>query len=128
VSAALTWLALRAAVRAGDQLSAVVTVQLFGLLVSPISWSHHWLWIIPLVLWTAYGTRHPARLAIAAAWIVVTGADVITFLINQQPSIWEFARPWPLTALGWVYPALGLLTLAATPKLLHVRHRAEVAL
>ena len=128
VSAALTWFALRAAVRAGDQLAAVVTVQLFGLLVSPISWSHHWLWIIPLVLWTVYGATHPARLAIAAAWVVVTGADVITFLIDQQPSIWEIPRPWPLSALGWVYPALGLLTLAATPALLRVRQRAEVAL
>jgi alpha-1,2-mannosyltransferase len=128
VSAALTWFALRAAVRAGDQLAAVITVQLFGLLVSPISWSHHWLWIIPLVLWMVYGATHPGRLAIAAAWVVVTGADVITFLINQQPSIWEIPRPWPLSALGWVYPALGLLTLAATPRLLRVRHRAEVVL
>jgi alpha-1,2-mannosyltransferase len=120
VSAALTWLALRAAVRAGDELAAVVTVQLFGLLVSPISWSHHWLWIIPLVLWTAHGTGRPGRLALAAAWVVVTGADVITFLVLQQPSIWEIPRPWPLAALGWVYPALGLLTLAVMPRLLNV--------
>ena len=58
----------------------------------------------------------------------VTGADVITFLINQQPSIWDIPRPWPLALLGWVYPALGLLTLAAMPKLLRVGQRAGVAL
>jgi alpha-1,2-mannosyltransferase len=125
VSAALTWFAVRAAVRAGDELAALLAVQLFGLLISPISWSHHWLWIIPLVLWMAYGARH---LALTVAWVVATGSDVITFLINQQPSIWEIPRPWPLAALGWVYPALGLLTLAAVPKLLRVGQRAEVAL
>ncbi|GGU27722.1 glycosyltransferase 87 family protein [Lentzea flava] len=125
VSAALTWFAVRAAVRAGDELAALLSVQLFGLLISPISWSHHWLWIIPVVLWMAYGARHAA---LAVAWVVVTGSDVITFLINQQPSIWEIPRPWPLAALGWAYPALGLLTLAAVPKLLRVGQRAEVAL
>ena len=128
VSAVLTWFALRAAVRAGDQLAAVVVVQMFGLLVSPISWSHHWLWVIPAVLWMAYGARHSGRLALAGAWVVVTASDVITFLINQQPSIWEIPRPWPLAALGWVYPALGLVTLAATPALLRTKQRSGVAL
>ncbi|MFS8096758.1 glycosyltransferase 87 family protein [Lentzea alba] len=128
VSAALTWFALRAAVRAGDTLAAVLVVQFFGLLVSPISWSHHWLWVIPLVLWVAYGATGRGRLAIAAAWVVVTGVDVITFLIDQQPSIWEIPRPWPLAVLGWVYPALGLLTLAAVPKLLRAESRADAAL
>ncbi|SEQ29426.1 mannosyltransferase [Lentzea albida] len=109
VSAALTWCALRAAVRAGDGLAAVVVVQLFGLLVSPISWSHHWLWVIPLVLWLVYGRRN---LVLAGVWVVAVCSDVITVLIDLQPSIWEIPRPWPLAALGWVYPALALVTLA----------------
>ncbi|MFC6089917.1 mannosyltransferase [Saccharothrix lopnurensis] len=120
VSAVLTGFALRAAVRAGDTLITVVAVQLFGLLLSPISWSHHWLWVIPLVLWLVHGVpgRGWRAVALAAAWVVVTGADLITFLIDQQPSIWEIPRPWPLAALGWAYPALGLLTLAVVPRLL----------
>ncbi|WP_434445526.1 mannosyltransferase [Lentzea sp. E54] len=121
VSAAVTWFAVRAAVRAQDTLSALVSVQLFGLLISPISWSHHWLWVIPLVLWLVHAHRN---WALAAAWVVATGSDVITFLINQQPSIWEFSRPWPFAALGWVYPALALITLTVTPKLLRVGARA----
>ncbi len=76
----------------------------------------------------AYGARHSGRLALAGAWVVVTASDVITFLINQQPSIWEIPRPWPLAALGWVYPALGLVTLAATPALLRTGQRSGVAL
>ncbi|WP_439656658.1 glycosyltransferase 87 family protein [Lentzea sp. HUAS TT2] len=122
VSAALTWFALRAAVRAGDTLSAVITVQVFGLLVSPISWSHHWLWVIPLVLWLVYGRRN---LLLAAVWVVAVCSDVITILIDLQPSIWEIPRPWPLAALGWVYPALALLTLVVTPTLLDPIPKAE---
>jgi alpha-1,2-mannosyltransferase len=123
VSGALTFFALRNAVRAADALAAVVIVQLFGLLVSPISWSHHWLWAIPVVLWLIYGIRHRRALVLALVWVVATGSDVITFLINQQPSIWEIPRPWPLAALGWVYPALALITLAATPALLRDQER-----
>ncbi|WP_394620673.1 mannosyltransferase [Lentzea sp. JNUCC 0626] len=111
VSAVVTGFALRAAVRAGDTLSAVITVQLFGLLVSPISWSHHWLWVIPLVLWLVYARRN---LVLAGVWAVAVLSDVITVLINLQPSIWEIPRPWPLALLGWVYPALALVTLAVT--------------
>ncbi len=125
VSAVLTWLALRSAVRASDTLAAVLAVQLFGLLVSPISWSHHWLWVVPVVLWLIYAVAGRGALALAGAWVVVTGADLITFLIDRQPSIWEIPRPWPLAALGWAYPALGLLTLAATPALLRTTSKAE---
>ncbi|SDF34699.1 alpha-1,2-mannosyltransferase [Lentzea fradiae] len=118
VSVVLTALALRAAVRAADTLAAVVVVQLFGLLVSPISWSHHWLWVVPLVLWLVHDRRDAV---LAVVWVVATGSDLITVLIDSQPSIWEIPRPWPLAALGWVYPALALLTLAVVPKLLRDR-------
>ncbi len=123
VSAVLTALALRAAVRASDTLAAVVIVQLFGLLISPISWSHHWLWVIPLVLWLVHARHSPV---LAVVWMIAIGSDVITFLIDRQPSIWEIPRPWPLAALGWVYPALALLTLAVVPALLRARERASL--
>ncbi|WP_433260808.1 mannosyltransferase [Actinosynnema sp. CS-041913] len=120
VSAVLTGFALRAAVRAGDTLATVVAVQLFGLLFSPISWSHHWVWVVPLVLWICYGAarRGPLGWSLAAAWVVATGTDLITYLIDQQPSIWEIPRPWPLAVLGWCYPLLALITLAVLPRLL----------
>ncbi|MBB5959691.1 alpha-1,2-mannosyltransferase [Saccharothrix tamanrassetensis] len=127
VSAVLAGFALRAAVRAGDTLATVVAVQLFGLLFSPISWSHHWVWVVPLVLWIGYGAarRGPLAWSLAAAWLVVTGSDLITFLIEQQPSIWEIPRPWPLAALGWCYPLLGLITLAVLPRLLRTDTGAQ---
>jgi alpha-1,2-mannosyltransferase len=113
-SAVLLFFALRAAVRAGDTLASVVSVQFFTLLVSPISWSHHWVWMVPAVLWLVYG-RPPAarRLVVATAvlWSLAGFSFVISFLLNAQVSIWMYSLPWYDAALGWAYPACGLLTL-----------------
>ena len=32
-----------------DQLGSALVVQLFGLLISPISWIHHWVWVVPVM-------------------------------------------------------------------------------
>ncbi|MFB7338739.1 glycosyltransferase 87 family protein [Streptomyces hydrogenans] len=42
-------LAIRAAVR-GDEAVAVVVTAFTALMVSPISWSHHWVWCVPLLI------------------------------------------------------------------------------
>jgi alpha-1,2-mannosyltransferase len=52
--------------RAGDDLGALLAVAIAGLLASPISWSHHWVWAIPAGLWLAPKLRHarwPGRVA-----------------------------------------------------------------
>jgi len=40
-----------------------------GLLASPISWTHHWVWAVPLLVWlaTAAWRRRSAACALAAA-------------------------------------------------------------
>ncbi|MET9329064.1 glycosyltransferase 87 family protein [Tsukamurella sp. NPDC003166] len=42
-------------VRRGDALVALVLVQLLGLLGSPISWIHHFVWVVPLLIWVVHG-------------------------------------------------------------------------
>ncbi|MFE1344265.1 glycosyltransferase 87 family protein [Streptomyces sp. NPDC058757] len=42
-------LAVRAAVR-GDKAVAVLVTAFTALMVSPISWSHHWVWCVPLLI------------------------------------------------------------------------------
>lgn len=51
----------------GDILCAVTT-----LLVSPISWSHHWVWIVPALAWLAFATDAPkwARPAAIAGYLL----------------------------------------------------------
>lgn len=113
VAVVLLVFALRSTGRAGDVLAGVVAVQLFTLLVSPISWSHHWVWVVPAILWLCYGrtTGHRLVTSTVIVWIVATGSYVVSFLLTRQPSIWVIPRPWYLSALGWVYPVCAVLTL-----------------
>jgi hypothetical protein len=55
--------------RRQDWLGAATVTGVTGLLVSPISWSHHWVWIVPalVVLWRG-GTR--SRIAAACGYVL----------------------------------------------------------
>ena len=49
---------------------ALICVAMFGLVVSPVSWSHHWVWALPTVLVTAvvaYRHRNVALAVVTAA-------------------------------------------------------------
>jgi alpha-1,2-mannosyltransferase len=129
ISALLLAWALREALRAGDTLAALLSVQIFGLLVSPISWSHHWVWFMPALMWLLYGRARGRRLIAITAivWILATWSYLISFLLKAQPSIWTIPRPWYLSALGWVYPGCGLLTLVAVAVGLRARTRRPEA-
>ena len=126
VAVALAAWALRSAARARDALAMIVTVQFLGLLVSPISWSHHWVWAVPALMWLVHGVRHRLAAVTAWAWLLAIGSYLISFLLIAQPSIWIIPRPWYLSLLGWVYPAVGLLTLVAVAVVLGQRSRQGV--
>jgi alpha-1,2-mannosyltransferase len=56
--------------RKGYQVAGLLTAALTGLLVSPISWDHHWVWIAPGALTAAHYAvkawrRHATRAAVA---------------------------------------------------------------
>ena len=111
----LAGLALAAAVRARDVLAMIVVIQVIGLLASPVSWSHHWVWIVPALIWTAYGVarRRPVVWLTGVAWVALAGSYLISWLIAAQPSIWTISRPVLYSVLGWAYPAGGVLLLVA---------------
>jgi alpha-1,2-mannosyltransferase len=104
---------LRSAVRAKDVLAGVLSVQFLTLLVSPISWSHHWVWVVPAVLWLLYGRAAGQRAAMVTAivWLVAVSGYVISILLAIQSSIWTIPHPWYAALLGWVYPVCGMVTL-----------------
>ena len=55
--------------RKGYPVPALLTAALTGLLVSPISWDHHWVWIAPGALTAAhYAVRAVRRHEVKAAW------------------------------------------------------------
>lgn len=50
VVAASMWVAVRLH-RAGERLLSVTLVGLTAAVVSPFSWTHHWVWVVPLIVW-----------------------------------------------------------------------------
>ena len=113
VTAVLAFLAWRA-VGTDDRLGGIVVVQLFGLLLSPISWTHHWVWLLPLMIWLLHGPlreRRGARI-LGWGWLALTIVGVPWLLSFAQPTIWVISRPWYLAWAGLIYIVATLVTLA----------------
>jgi alpha-1,2-mannosyltransferase len=122
----VTWVCLRA----GDRTAALLAVQFLGLLISPISWSHHWVWVLPLLLWCLFGPRQRlvAVRVLAIAWVVGTCSYVVSLLIAQQYIGQLASRPWWQAWLGAIYPVLGVVTLVLLGVVsLRARSAREVA-
>jgi alpha-1,2-mannosyltransferase len=68
--------------RAGHPVVGVLTCALTGLLVSPISWDHHWVWIVPGVIVLV---GHGLRARGAVRWACLAGAALITGLFGAWP-------------------------------------------
>jgi len=113
VAAVLGVWAAWACLRAGDRTAGFLAVQITGLLISPISWSHHWVWVLPLLLWCLFGPRQRSISvrALAVGWFVATCSYVVSLLIAQQYIDQPASRPGWQSGLGTVYPLLGLITL-----------------
>ncbi|MGW4483601.1 glycosyltransferase 87 family protein [Amycolatopsis sp. NPDC004368] len=75
------WLVIRYA-RRGETLAALLVTAFYGLLLSPVSWSHHWVWALPLIaLLIRTGRRWWALAAFALfasqiVMLVPNGGDV----------------------------------------------------
>ncbi|MCC9307447.1 glycosyltransferase 87 family protein [Kitasatospora sp. RB6PN24] len=112
-------LALRAAGRRGETLAMVVTVQLLGLLLGPISWSHHYVWFLPTLICLAHGPLRrgrAGRLAVAA-WLVAAGSWVVPAAGKAASHLAPGAAPpWYLVALSWSYPVCAALTFLAVAR------------
>jgi alpha-1,2-mannosyltransferase len=117
---AVAGLLLARRLHAGGRPDRSVLVTAFtALLISPISWSHHWVWCVPLLLVALREARPYALLALAAVftarsfWLVPKqGNGDLRLTWWQQP----FASPYPLTALALlaVAAATALAAVVAT--------------
>ena len=108
VLAVLAWRALD-----GERLGSLLVVELFGLLISPISWTHHWIWLVPLMIWLLDGPwrNRPGARLLGGGWLILTLVGVPWLLSFAQPTIWEIGRPWYLAWSGLVYIVATLVTL-----------------
>ncbi|MEV5006475.1 glycosyltransferase 87 family protein [Streptomyces sp. NPDC055692] len=102
VAAAGLWLACR--VR--QERWGVLLTGLTALLVSPISWSHHWVWCVPLIaVLLAEGRR-----VWAAVTVVLFTARTLWMVPNKGM---ELHLSWWQQPLASPYPLLGLVLLMA---------------
>jgi alpha-1,2-mannosyltransferase len=89
--------------RAGQPVPAMLACALTGLLVSPLSWDHQWVWVAPGIALLAHlGAR--ARGPVRAAWWVA--AAVFLGVFACWPQLWDLSQSG-LTPAGlvWYGPA-----------------------
>ncbi|MGY0024828.1 glycosyltransferase 87 family protein [Streptomyces sp. YJ-C3] len=110
VPAAVVALAgLYAAARARTEAHGIALTAFTALLVSPISWSHHWVWCVPLLAltWAAGHRRTTAAVALLftarTMWLLPHQGD-----LDLQLAWWQqpLASPYPLLGLALVGVAL----------------------
>lgn len=111
---ALTVWAARRVLKA-EPVLALICVAMFGLVVSPVSWSHHWVWALPTVLVAgvvAYRRRHVALAVIAVAGLALMVWTPIPLMPEHQ----ETAAPlWrQLVGGSYVWWAIAVIVAAGT--------------
>jgi len=89
--------------RARQPVPAMLACALTGLLVSPLSWDHHWVWVAPGIALLAHLGAAASRRAVRAAW---WAAGVLLFLVFAcWPQFWNLAQSGLTPAgLGWYAP------------------------
>jgi alpha-1,2-mannosyltransferase len=108
----LVIVAARRALRASQPGLALVLVAIAGLLASPMSWSHHWVWCVPALLVLA----DLGRVHRIPRWLAITG--LVLFLISPHallPHHGAAGEHWALwqQAIGAGYVLWALLLLSA---------------
>jgi alpha-1,2-mannosyltransferase len=104
--------------RRGQRLAGLSCCGLTGVLVSPISWTHHWVWVIPLLV-TMAATAWRRR---SLLWTLATVA-LFTAFSGLDPMPWPGHHPGLLRILeGNLYVVCGLAVLVAAGLLLAREH------
>lgn len=111
VTAVLSALAWRR-IGAEDPLGRIVVVMLFGLLLSPISWTHHWAWVLPLIMWLMLGPMREQTRVLGWVWmaLVYLGPPWLVALADENG--WITGRHWYTVVFGSSYVLATVGTLA----------------
>ena len=97
------------ALRRGEWILAVGSVGLFSLLASPISWSHHWVLLTPMLV--ALGLRRSrTAMALAALGTVLLIRGVIWWVPNRDDLEYQH-QGWQIVE-GNAYVLFGLVVIA----------------
>jgi alpha-1,2-mannosyltransferase len=75
--------------RAGNTFAGLMVCALTALLVSPISWDHHWVWVVPGLAVLVDAAVRAGRGWTRAAWITAAALVVVAF--GAWPRLWPRA-------------------------------------
>jgi alpha-1,2-mannosyltransferase len=101
---------------AGDELLAVGIAALTGLLVSPISWNHHWVWALPAAvgLWRRAGLhRRVGAIGAATAWTAVFAVASMSWWTFTGRDDYRLGGIQNIEAACYVLAGLTLFALVA---------------
>ncbi|MBV8927935.1 MAG: DUF2029 domain-containing protein [Mycobacteriaceae bacterium] len=127
VLAVTVWAAQRV-LRAGEPVLALICIALFGLVVSPVSWSHHWVWALPSVLVT--GVLAVRRRDVVLAAVTFAGVALMVWTpIDLMPKHQEATASWwrQLVGASYVWWALLAIVVAGSVVASRTTARAEPA-
>jgi len=89
--------------RARQPVPAMLACALTGLLISPLSWDHHWVWVAPGLALLAHLGAVARRRAARAAWWAAGGGLFLVFA--SWPQLWNLGQSGLTPAgLGWYAP------------------------
>jgi alpha-1,2-mannosyltransferase len=96
-------LAAAALYRAGHPVPGMLACALTGLLVSPLSWDHHWVWVAPGIALLAHLGARAAGVVRAAWWAAAAG---LVLVFGAWPEFWDLSQAG-LTPAGlfWYGPS-----------------------
>lgn len=111
---ALATIAAARQLRSGDQIAALTCVAIGGLLASPISWTHHWVWLAPAILVLAARRQWISAAALSAVTVVAP----MWFTPNTH--LREFHHTWWHALLCASYALAGIWFLLRSLPLRHL--------
>jgi alpha-1,2-mannosyltransferase len=119
--------------RRGEEMAGILICALTGLLVSPVSWSHHWVWVAPaLVVLVDVATgarwRRDGRRWRWAGWLGVAALAAVfsgELWTMPAPAVPGFVMTWPEQLLGDLYVLTGLISLGVVAVLMVRAHRRK---
>ncbi|MGC0416955.1 glycosyltransferase 87 family protein [Embleya sp. AB8] len=88
-----------------------------GLLISPISWTHHWVWCVPiaLLLWTTVRGAHSRAQTLLFAGLLVFPSFVVWSVPHLPGQEWHMTHFEQLRSACYVAFGLAFLAVAARP-------------
>ena len=95
----------------GDDVAGLVAVAVGGLLASPVSWTHHWLWALPGTLVLA--SRGRSRWAVGLGVLFWLGP--MWFLVPGELRELDFGPAQRVVSLAYVLAGLVWLAVASRP-------------